>query len=89
VYAQASLDGLGTKATECMVLEIGGGALVLQILISAHTTHFGLAPVGCAWEEVVEVTGFIVDGNFGTEKRVYRRPPTLLKDSCETMRMTS
>jgi hypothetical protein len=69
--AQAIPDCLSTEAAKGMVPEIGSGVLVFQILISADTTHFGLALVSRAREEVVKATTFIVDRDFRTEKGIY------------------
>jgi hypothetical protein len=77
------LDSLFTKASGCMVLEVGCRGLVLQILIVLNSTSSGLALLGGTWKEVAHTAFIILNRDtIRLEETVYWGTPTLFQDHC-------
>jgi len=79
----AILNSFFTKASICVVPEIGGQGLVLRILKAMNSTNSSLALPSCTWKEVAHVAIMVLNRDtIGLEETVYWQAPALFQSLC-------
>jgi hypothetical protein len=82
-HAQDVLNGIFTKTTDSMVLQVSGRQAVAFVLKVLDSTKFGLAVQCRTWKEMNQTSIDVLDRDIGLEKQVDWGPPGQLRSFCE------